>query len=320
MHQTNLTDAILHRAVLYGAQLIDCTLQGTDLTSANLQSTSLDHSDLTAAHLWETQRAGWSIAGVTCERAFWDRAGKTATQYAPGEFERLYSDQTSIELFYEGGISSFELNTLPALLQHLASKHPDASIHLKTIEQTGGGAKITISLGDADESLKEKIETDAMQVVRSQLSLRDNENLRLQIQNDLLREQHRETIRLMLSTAGPQITFNAPVHTAALPSGNASVELHQTFNDNTELIQLIDKLLTRNTELTAAQSSEVEEVKAELQKPEPQKSRLSGFYAFVKSLPKEAILKSAGKLGEKAAEADWSNLLHQLSDVIHYLH
>ncbi|MFC5861973.1 pentapeptide repeat-containing protein [Acidicapsa dinghuensis] len=325
LHRANLWWANLSGADLYGANLrwatlYEANLSNADLRNANLQGTGLSKATLTGAKLWEAQRAEWNIDDVVCESVFWDQFAKSPTVYKPGEFEHLYSDQTTIELFYEGGISSFELNTLPALLQHLASKHPDTSIHLKTIEQTGGGAKITISLGDADESLKDKIEADAVQIVRAQLSLRDNENLRLQIQNDLLREQHRETIRLMLASSAPQITFNAPVHTAAIPSGNAKVELHQTFNDNTALIQLIDKLLTRNTELTAAQSSEVEEAKAELQKPEPQKSRLSGFYDFLKTIPKEAILKGAGKLGEKAAEADWFSLLRQLGEVIHHLH
>ena len=320
LHHASLTQANLHRAILYSAELIDANLIGADLTCANLQSASLNNADLTGAHLWETQRAGWSISDVICEHAFWDRAGKKAIVYAPGEFERLYSEQTTIELFYQDGISSFELNTLPALLQHLASKHPDASIHLKTIEQTGGGAKITISLGDADHSLKEQVEEEALKIVKAQLTLRENENLRLQIQNDLLREQQQETIRLMLSAAAPQITFNAPVHTAALPSGNAKVELYQTFNDNTQLIQLIDKLLSRNTELTAPQSAEIESAKAELHKPEPDKSLLTRTLGFLKKLPAEAVLKGAGKLGEKAAEADWSSLLHQLGDLVHHLH
>lgn len=316
----DLRGANLQGANLSKTDLNLANLSNANLSCANLQSATLDRSDLTGANFWETLRAGWSIKGVTCEHAFWDRAGKNATLYTPGEFERLYSDQTTIELFYEGGISSFELNTLPALLQHLASKHPDASIHLRTVEQTGGGAKITINLGDADDSLKEEIEADARQVVTAQLQLRDNHVLRLQIENATLRQMHESAIRLMLASSAPQITFNAPVHTAAIPSGNAKIELHQTFNDNTALIQLIDNLLTPNTELTAVQSSEVKEAKAELQKPEPQKTRLSRFYDFLKTLPQEAILKGAGKLGEKAAEADWSSLLHQLSELIHHLH
>jgi hypothetical protein len=278
----------------------------------------LTGATLTDSKLWETQRAGWRIQGVICECAYWDKEAQTATHYASGEFERLYSEQTTIELFYKGGISTFELNTLPALLQHLASKHPDANIQLKTIEQTGGGAKITINLGDANEETKQAIQTDAAQVQRIQLSLRETEGKRLQLEANFNRMLETFTNALLASVPS-QIHFHAPVHTAALPSGNATVELHQTFNDTTELIQLIDKLLTHNAALTAPQYAEIGAAKTELQKPTPDKSRLTSTLDFLKSLPKEAVLKGVGKLGEKAAEADWSNLLHQLGELIHHL-
>jgi uncharacterized protein YjbI with pentapeptide repeats len=325
LKKANLTASNLSKANLYGATLIRARLDRSNLHAAqlacsNLQSTDLNGADITETRLWESQRAGWSIRGIICQRAFWDRNGQVITDYAPGEFEKLYSEQTTIELNYPGGISTFELNTLPALLQHLVSKHPDANIHIKTIEQTGGGAKITINLGDVDNSLKEKIEADALQMVRTQLKLREDEGLRLQIENTTLRQLHETTIRMMLTAGAPQITFNAPVHTAALPSGNATVQLNQTFNDNTALIQLIHKFLTCNAELTAPQCAEIEAAKAELQKPNPDKSLLTRTLDFLKTLPKEAVLKGTGKFGEKAVEADWSNLLNQLGEFIHHIH
>ena len=315
----NLSHAKLFGADLRRANLTKSTLESADLRSVNLQRANFDRATLTNAHLWETLRADWSIKAVICERAYWDEDANDPTEYAPGEFERLHSQQTSIELFYKGGISTFELNTLPALLQHLASKHPDANIQLKTIEQTGGGAKITISLGDANKETKQAIQTDAAQVQQIQLSLRESEGKRLQLEANFNRILETFTSAL-LASAPSQIHFHAPVHTAALPSGNATVELHQTFNDTTELIQLIDKLLTHNAELTAPQSAEIEATKAELQKPNPDKSLLTRSLVFLKTLPKEAILKGAGKLGEKAADANWSNLLHQLGEFIHHLH
>ena len=318
MHQANLTRANLHRVLFYRTQLTNASLEDTNLSCANLQFADLDRSNLTGAWLWETQRAGWYIADIVCERVFWGMGMKDVTEYAPGEFERLYADQTSIELFYKGGISTFELNTLPALLQHLASKHPNANIQLKTIEQTGGGAKITINLGDAGEETKQAVQADAAQVQQIQLSLRESEAKRLQLETNFNRVLETFT-NALLASAPSQIHFHAPVHTAALPSGSASVEIHQTLNDNTELIQLLDKLLTRNTGLTATQSAEIEAAKTELQQPNPDKSFLTRRLDFLKSLPKEAILKGAGKLGEKAAEADWSNLLHQLGEFIHHL-
>ena len=317
--RANLAQADLRFANLTGAELIDADLTRANLTQSTLHYTNFHRATLTDCKLWETLRAGWGVRAVICERAFWDKEGETPTEYAPGEFDRIYSTQTCIELFYEGGISSFELGTLPSLLQHLASMHPGTNILLKTIEQTGGGAKITLSLGHTDEQTKERVEADAVEIVQAQLRLREDETLRLQIENATLKQMHETTIRLILTGSATHITFNAPVHTAALPSGNATVELHQTFNDNTELIQLLEKLLTHNTELTPSQSAEVELAKTELQKPTPDKPALKRSLEFLKDLATEALKKGAGKLGERAASTDWPALHHQITQFLHHL-
>ena len=71
-------------------------LSGADLYEANLIYANLDRATLTDAYLWETQRAGWSIQGIICAAAYWDKDGQERTPYStgkpgkPGEFERLY--------------------------------------------------------------------------------------------------------------------------------------------------------------------------------------------------------------------------------------
>jgi hypothetical protein len=131
----DLRNAILREADLSGANLTGADLKGADLSAANLssarlQSAILNQATITGARFWETQLAGWSIKNIICERAFWDNDGSNPTDYAPGEFERLHSETPRIELFYEGGITTFELNTLPALLSHLASLHSNCTIRL----------------------------------------------------------------------------------------------------------------------------------------------------------------------------------------------
>jgi hypothetical protein len=310
---------------LSGMNLAESSLCDANLTSATLQGTIFDGANLTSACLWETQRADWSIKGVICERIYWDKNATIATEYGPGEFEKLYSEQTIIELHYPNGISTFEINTLPALLHHIASKHPDTNIRLQTIEATGGGTKVTISLGETDETTKTQVESDAAQVLQAQLALRTDEVRRLQFERDVFQNQlNRITDRLLEGTS-PQIHFHAPVHNAALPSGNAKVEINQIFNDNTALIQLLEKLLTHRADLNLSPTEDhaltenAETVKAELQKSSPDKSILKRGLDFFATLPKEAIVKGAGKLGEKAAEANWSDLVHQLSQFLHHL-
>ena len=311
LDDANLANADLSGADLSGSELINARLCGADFRSAVLQYANLRRCLATDIKLWETLRAGWTIEGIQCKRVYWDEDAEIVTEYEPGEFEALYYEQATIELLYPGGISSFEVSTLPALLHRLASKHPDTNIRLKTIEAAGGGTKVTINLGDANEEIRAAIESEAAQVLQAQLVLRGDEVRRLQFERDFFQGQYDRINNALLAAVAPQVHFYAPVHT--------TVELHQTFNDNTALLQLIDKLLTRNIELTATQSAEVQEAKTELQKPDPQKTRLTRFYDFLKTLPKEAILKGAGKLGEKATEIDWSNLLQQLERYIHHL-
>jgi uncharacterized protein YjbI with pentapeptide repeats len=326
LSEANLTGAALFRTGLNTADLSRAKLTGADLRAATLLQAKLNEAILNDAMLWETQRGGWIIEGIVCKRAFWDKNAKDPTTYEPGEFERLHSDQACIELFYQGGVSKFELNTLPALLQHLASLHQGANIRLKSIEETGGGAKISISVGDSDPETVEKIRTDAVKVYQAQLALRDNEILRLDTEKKYLESFVSERlIKAMLTATTQQNVFNAPVYGAAFPSGNAKVELHQSFNDNSAILALLDKIMERREDLTTGGAdanlieAEVHSAKAELEKAEPSPTILARSLKFVQKLAGEAVTKAAGKLGEQAVSADWPSLLHQLNQFVAHL-
>jgi len=326
LSEANLTGAALFRTGLTLTDLTRAILTGTDLRVATLLQATLIECVANDVMLWESQRSGWRIAGIICKRAFWDKEAQEPTAYEPGEFERLHSDQACIELFYQGGVSKFELNTLPALLHHLASLHQDANIRLKSIEETGGGAKISISVGESDAETVEKIRSDALQVYHAQLALRDNEILRLDTEKKYLESFVSERlIKAMLIATTPQNVFNAPVYCAAFPSGNAKVELHQTINDNTAILALLEKVMRHREDLdlsgrdASLLEAEVQSAKAELEKPAPSPSILSRSLSFVQKIATEAVTKAAGKLGEQAASADWHSLLHQLNDFVQHL-
>jgi uncharacterized protein YjbI with pentapeptide repeats len=96
LYGADLREANLGRTNLGEADLTEANLSGADLSEANLIDVKLDYADLTGAKFWETQRAGWSIKNVVCQRAFWDREGMKPTEYSDGEFERLYVEKPSI--------------------------------------------------------------------------------------------------------------------------------------------------------------------------------------------------------------------------------
>jgi uncharacterized protein YjbI with pentapeptide repeats len=319
----NLSGAVLVRAELNHANLRRANLSAADLRSANLQRANMDGTILTNARLWETQRAGWSTQGIVCECAFWDEEARVPTYYRPGEFERLYSEQTCIELFYQGGVSTFELNTLPALLQHLTSIHPESNIRLRSIEETGGGARISISVGDAGAQAVEKIKADAMQVYQAQLVLREKEAERLQIEKNYLENLFLgKLIPAMLSAGTPQNVFNAPVTGLVLAAGESTVDFHQTINENSALLALLERMLDRRSDLSlsVAEDSRFENALGtatrELKKQNPDKSVLAKSISFIQKLGAEALTHAAGKIGEQAVSADWQSWLHQLGAFI----
>jgi uncharacterized protein YjbI with pentapeptide repeats len=160
----NLAGAILEGAILEGADLSNVDLSGrdlngrllrkinftdTDLQKSDLIDANLDGATLTGVKLWESKRSGWSIKGVICEYAYFDRGCVDKKDFKPGEFERLYSDKTKIVLQYKDGITRFEVATLPMLIQFIEEKHPGCRLRWKSMQEDAGGESTTIVIEDS---------------------------------------------------------------------------------------------------------------------------------------------------------------------------
>lgn len=320
LERAKLCEADLSNAKLYSVDLTGADLAGADLRSSSLQRAKLDGAKATDIKLWETQRAGWSIKGITCERVYWDKAAESPTIYAFSEFERLHSEETCIELFYQGGVSTFEIDTLPALLHHLATLHPNTSIRLKSIEETSGGARISISVGDSDSKAIENIKADAMKVYQAQLALREKEAERLGIEKNYLENfLIGRLIPTMLHAGAPQNVFNAPVTGMMISGSESKLDFHQTINDSSAILALLEKITNNRTDLQLSTDdetilqTEILSATSELHKPIPDQSLILKSIRFIQQMTKEAIKKAAGKLGEEAVSADWQSWVHQLS-------
>lgn len=157
-----LSGAYLIRADLSGAYLSGVDLSGAiyervnfsnaNLSLARLLGANLNGATLTEAHLWETQRTGWSIKGVVCESVYWDKEGKELTTYGPGEFERLYAEKVKVLVRYPEGISPLEVVTLPALIQHLEASRPSCKLRFESIQDGPGGAVVTIVVEETEDT------------------------------------------------------------------------------------------------------------------------------------------------------------------------
>lgn len=184
LRDVNLSDAVLMTARLPGtrlsgancigakfqwadlenADLREVNLHEADLQRANLIDARLDGADLTGAKLWETQRGGWSIEGVVCLRAFWDRDGKEPTEYGDGEFERIFAEKPRIVLRYPGGLSPVDLAMLPVIVERLQVQHPGSKLHIRSLQDDAGAASVMITVEDLEVRAAEvfKAEVEAL--------------------------------------------------------------------------------------------------------------------------------------------------------------
>jgi uncharacterized protein YjbI with pentapeptide repeats len=227
LKKTGFSWAILSEANLSGANLSGANLWGTDLSEADLkeadcrgvdfQQASLidshfDGANLTGAKLWETQRGGWSIKGIICQQAFWDRDGKEPTEYGDGDFERIFAEKPRIVLRYPGGMSPVDLAMLPLIVERLQAEHPDCALHIRSIQDDGNGATVTITVNDLAGRTDNAFNTDLV---------------RLQAKLECVveeRDYYRQTVSQLFSPIKDRIRFPPQEIHVHHPSGLVNIE------------------------------------------------------------------------------------------------
>src|SRR5262249_53931078 len=183
LRKVDLSRADLRRAHLRKADLSEAILCGIDFRLANLIETNFNGALLTDARLWESQRAGWSIQGVRCQAAYWDRDGRERTLYRPGEFERLYAETTHIVLHYAGGLSPMALATLPALIQRMEAAHPGCVLRLRSVQADAGSATVTLVIDDWGGHTLDDLKEQAKQLQAAQRSALEQADMRQGIEH-----------------------------------------------------------------------------------------------------------------------------------------
>jgi uncharacterized protein YjbI with pentapeptide repeats len=197
LSNADLIGANFSKSDLSGRNFTEKNLSGADFQNANLQrscliNANLDGANLTNAHLWETQRAGWSIKGVICQSVYWDKEAEKKSIYTEGEFEKLFTDLIKIQLSYKGGISLLEIATLPSLIQHLANTFPDCSLRFVNIHEDSGGKVVELAVEDIEDLSKEQIkqlqtalEKEAQQQVEYQRKALSEREKRLELEGEV---------------------------------------------------------------------------------------------------------------------------------------
>jgi hypothetical protein len=206
LHKASLQNASFRRADLEGADLSGADLSGADFRNANVSGADLSGADfsdvdlreaalinsrldgavLTGTKLWETQRAGWSIKGITCQWAFWDEDGKERSEYKDGDFERIFAEKPRIILRYSGGMSPVDLVMLPLIIERLQAEHPDCTLHIRSVQDDGSGATVTITVDDrtgrSDDAFAQDVVALRGDLATLQQRLQQEERLRLEFE------------------------------------------------------------------------------------------------------------------------------------------
>jgi hypothetical protein len=210
----NCSGALLRGADLSGANCSGALLVGVDFNQANLINANLNGAMLTDAWLWETRRAGWSIQGIICEAVYWDKDRKERTIYNPGEFERLYADQTKIVLHYEGGMNPIEVATLPALIQRIEATHPGCVLRLQSIQEAPGGATVTLIVEEGGgrnpakiAAMKAELEEQGRRLLSAERRALEEEAQRLYVEHTLRYLSH-EVLPRLLESGRPNYSFS----------------------------------------------------------------------------------------------------------------
>lgn len=181
----NLSGVDLNGMDLNNADFTAANLSHCDLRNANLSKTKLAGANITGAKLWKITTAGWAIANIECNYAYWDKSGKEKTVYRNHEFERIFAEAITIELRYPYRLADHELATLPIFIDHLAAVHWGTILRLKSISDVAGGALVKFVVEEVGShnptELKNQLQAEAERIQLAQLMLRTNTQLHLQL-------------------------------------------------------------------------------------------------------------------------------------------
>jgi uncharacterized protein YjbI with pentapeptide repeats len=170
----NFNEADLSDADLSGANLNNAILTKAKLCNVNFQRASfidskLDGANLTGAKLWQIQHGGWSIKGLICQKAFWDREGEKLQKYGESAFERTFEEKSPILLRYPGAMDPVDFAMMPLIIERLQAEHPENTIRIRSIQDDGTGAVVTITI-DNESGYSDEVFLSEVDKLRDKLT------------------------------------------------------------------------------------------------------------------------------------------------------
>jgi len=161
--KANLNKANVRVAEVFFANMEGANLEDADFSYSSLVGTNLTDANMTGIKLYGTSRDDWIIKGVDCKYVYWDFEGKQRSpkdwDLEPGEFERLYEAQPTIEYIFENGMSPIDLLIMDRVVQTVRERRPEFNIKIDSINARGlaPSAKFTVKHEEQIEPALEEV-------------------------------------------------------------------------------------------------------------------------------------------------------------------
>jgi hypothetical protein len=308
-----LQGAYLQKADLWGADLWGANLQGANLWGADLSASQVLQANFTSATLTGACIADWQIGNSTilqdveCEHIFRTHQGDKFSgrlpidpdsTFAPGEFTKRFqiiaSALETIDITFTEGI---DWQAFFQSFQGLRNESPEENISIQGMERQG--AAFVIHLEVDQEADKAKIETQIKQLYTKQLAALEAqyaERLKLQgVQiedaKQTLEVERREKATLMgiMATMAENQSSKYDMRGAQFAGGFAETvqgnqiggvinNYGQNADDIVRLLATLRELTqTFPTEQKEEAQMELDDLEADLQKPEKQEPKRLGM-------------------------------------------
>ncbi len=184
-----LNNCNLSRQDLSGFSFTNSHMKGVDLREANLSKANLDGVDLSSAKLWQVQTKGWSIRGLICTHASWDQRGREYTHYTRNQFEKLFADKISFQLYYQRMLSYQDLATLPFLIEHMEASFWGCKLRVREIRNEPGDTVVVLVVEDTGglnpSVLESSLQQEADKLQSIQISLQSERKLQSEIRESM---------------------------------------------------------------------------------------------------------------------------------------
>jgi uncharacterized protein YjbI with pentapeptide repeats len=141
LSRANLSEANLGAANFSSANLKEAILEGADLRAATLHYTDLSKAIIHKALLWGSARDGWKINGAQCSYIYDDVRGENRVpkdrDFEEGEFESLYSSLPSFEYVFENGMQPLDPIFMNQIAENIKAKNPEFDLKIDSMNARG---------------------------------------------------------------------------------------------------------------------------------------------------------------------------------------